>query len=101
VTYVGTLPDAGLSRSLAGWIASTSLPPDPWRSMGASATSSGARIRDGRRLHVVANWSWDPRSLTVPSAVTDALSDERIARGAALAMGPWDVRVLVEDRPGS
>jgi beta-galactosidase len=67
--------------------------------MGASVTSSGARIRDGRRLHVVANWSWDPRSLTVPTAVTDALSDERIVQGAPLAMGPWDVRVLVEGEP--
>jgi len=96
VTYVGTLPDAGLSRSLAGWIASTSLAPDPWRSMGASVTSSGARLRDGRRLHVVANWSWEPRSLAVPTEVTDALSDERIATGTPLALGPWDVRVLVD-----
>jgi beta-galactosidase len=96
VTYVGTLPDPALARSLASWIASTSLAPDPWRSMGASVTSSGARTRDDRRLHFVANWSWDPLSLAVPAAVTDALNNERIDRGAALAMGPWDVRVLVE-----
>jgi len=97
VTYVGTLPDAGLSRSLADWIASISLQPDPWRSMGASVTSSGARTRDGRRLHFVANWSWDQLSLAVPAAVSDALNDEHIDRGGALAMGPWDVRLLVED----
>jgi beta-galactosidase len=99
VTYVGTLPDAELSRSLADWIASTSLAPDPWRSMGDSVTSSGARIRDGRRLHVVANWSWDPQSLTAPTAVTDMLNAERIDRGAPLTMGPWDVRVLAENEP--
>jgi beta-galactosidase len=97
VTYVGTLPDAGLSRSLADWIASTSLPPDLWRSMGASVTSSGARTLDGRRLHFVANWSWDPLPLAVPAAVSDVLNEERIDRGGALALGPWDVRILVED----
>jgi beta-galactosidase len=99
LTYVGTLPDAALAQSLAGWIASTSLAPDPWRSMGAGVTSSGARSRDGRRLHFVANWSWDPLSLAAPATVTDVLSDERIAHGTPLAMGPWDVRVLVEGEP--
>jgi hypothetical protein len=31
--------------------------------------------------------------------VTDVLNDERIDQGAPLAMGPWDVRVLVEREP--
>jgi beta-galactosidase len=99
VTYVGTLPDQELARWLAGWIAATSLPEDPWRMTGGSITSTGARAPDGRRLRFLANWSWDPQSVAAPSEVVDALSDERIERGGALALGPWDVRILLEAAP--
>jgi beta-galactosidase len=96
VTYVGTLPDPGLARALAGWIAAESLPADPWRASGGSVTSFGARTPDGRRLRFVANWSWEASSLTVPAASSDLLSGERIGPGAALELGPWDIKVLIE-----
>jgi beta-galactosidase len=96
VTYIGTLPDQVLARGLAGWIAATSLPGDPWRMAGGSITSAGALAPDGRRLHFLANWSWDPQSVMVPSAVIDVLSDDRIQPGTALVLGPWDTRIVVE-----
>jgi beta-galactosidase len=98
VTYVGTLPDALLARSLAAWIVSTTLPDDPWRLPGESITISGARTAAGDRLRFLSNWSWDPHSVVVPVGVTDLLTDERIDPGTPLTLGPWDVRVLAEGR---
>jgi beta-galactosidase len=96
VTYVGTLPDVTLARALADWIADESLAADPWRVSGGSITSSGARAGDGRRLHFLANWSWEPGSMAIPAAADDLLSGERLEAGSTLALGPWDVRVLAE-----
>ena len=56
-----------------------------------------ARTASGHRLHVVHNWSWDPTSLHLPLALADALSGARFAAGAQLELGPWDVRVLLEN----
>ena len=97
VTYVGTLPDAALARGLAAWIASESLPNDGWRAGGGSITSTGATARDGRRLHFISNWSWDPTSFDLPARSVDLLSGERLEAGGQLGLGGWDVRVLVED----
>lgn len=96
VTYVGTLPDTALSRSLGEWIAATSLPEDPWRIRGGSVTSTGARSADGRRLRFLSNWSWEPATVSIPVASSDLLSGERLGQGASLSLGPWDVRVLIE-----
>jgi beta-galactosidase len=95
VTYVGTLPDAGLARALAAW-----LVPEPangtWRERPASVTVTGARGRDGRRLRFVSNWSWEPAAVPVPVAVNDLLSGDALEARERLALGAWDVRVLVE-----
>lgn len=96
VTYVGTLPDAALSRLLGEWISAMSLPEDPWRIRGGSVTSTGARSTDGRRLRFLSNWSWEPATVSIPVASGDLLSGERLGQGASLVLGPWDVRVLVE-----
>ena len=50
---------------------------------------------DGRRIHVVHNWSWDPARVTLPQTMTDLLTVES-ATLDALDLGPWDVRVLGE-----
>lgn len=97
VTYVGTLPDAALARGLAAWIASESLPKDPWRVSGGSLTSTGATARDGRRLHFLANWSWQPISFALPARSIDLLSGDHLDAGAHLSLVAWDVRVLVEE----
>ena len=50
----------------------------------------------GRRLRVLHNWSWDARSILVPTDSTDLLSAERLEADALIELGPWDVRVLLE-----
>ncbi len=91
VTYVGTVPDRALARSLSAWLAAESLPPDPWR-RGDAVRATAAR-GDGRTLRFVHNWSWEPAAFTPPAPVRDVLSGDRVE---SLALGPWDVRILEE-----
>jgi beta-galactosidase len=96
VTYVGTLPDPALARSIARAIAPPSRTQDPWRAdLPPSVTVMGARIRDGH-LRVVHNWSWEPAQIAVPGAATDLLSGHALGAGERLSLSAWDVRVLVE-----
>ena len=101
VTYVGTLPDARLAEDLARWLRGTSLPKDHWAERPASVTVTGARDRSGRGLRFVSNWSWEPVTVPVPTAVRDLLSDTDIDAGCELLLGPWDVRVLAERPPAA
>lgn len=95
VTYVGTLPDPPLARSLARWVASQSLPDDPWRTLVPSVTVTSGLVPAGR-LRFAHNWSWDPVTVPAPCAVEDVLSGDRLDQGSDLVLGTWDVRVLLE-----
>ncbi len=97
VTYVGTIPDRSFGRSIAGWVAATSLAADPWRLSGGPLTSIGAQTAGRDRLHVVSNWGWEPQSFMLPAAACNLLTDERLARGDRLDLGAWDLAVLVEE----
>ncbi|WSQ07376.1 beta-galactosidase [Streptomyces sp. NBC_01231] len=93
ITYVGTVPDAAFARALFAWAA----PADPWRPSHPSVTSASATARDGRRVRFLHNWSWEPASVPVPSAVRDVLSGTEYAQEVPL--GPWDVKVLTDELP--
>jgi len=95
VTVVGTVPNAELSAALVSW----ALPAgsDAWSALTAgSVTATSATTAAGRRLRVLHNWSWEARSETVPSDVTDLLASESLKAGAMIELGPWDVRVFLE-----
>jgi len=97
VTYVGTVPDRALARSLAEWLAATSLPDDEWRRhRPASVTCTSAVAADGAVLRFVHNWSWDPVEFHLPGPVRDLLSGAALDAGEPIELGPWDVRLLVE-----
>lgn len=96
VTTVGTVPDTVFARTLLEWL----VPPgdDPWRSAAAGAvTVTSATTGTGRRLQVVHNWSWEPAPVDVPVSVRDVLDGATTDPGGSLELGPWDVRVLVQD----
>jgi beta-galactosidase len=95
VTYLGTLPDGDLMRSLARWVATTSLPSDPWRDLHESVTAASGVVGAGR-LRVVANWSWQGIRVPVPATVDDLLDERSLPAGGTLGLGPWDVRLLLE-----
>jgi beta-galactosidase len=95
ITYVGTVPNSDLAAALFRW-----LVPAPagghWRNKPTTITATGATARDGRRLRFVHNWSWDSATFTLPVAVHDLLLRSDHHAGDELALGAWDVRVLVE-----
>ncbi len=67
-----------------------------WRPATDSQTVSSSTNSAGERVHVLHNWSWDPSSYPLPSAVRDAVSGEQLSAGDAVELGAWDVKVLVE-----
>ncbi|MFF9808343.1 beta-galactosidase [Streptomyces coeruleorubidus] len=99
VTCVGTVPGRDLARSLAAWMA-----PDPrggWRDLPESVTVTTGTSPDGRHVHVVHNWSWEPARVPSPVNLSDVLNGDAVPAGAEVDLGPWDVRVLVVEDDGT
>ncbi|HTI24890.1 MAG TPA: beta-galactosidase [Kutzneria sp.] len=97
VTYVGTVPDRKLAGALAAWL--TPAPCSGWLALPESVTVSTGTSPDGRRVHVVHNWSWSPTGATVPVDLSDAFDGTVFRTGQAIRLGAWDVRVLVGAAP--
>ncbi len=95
VTCVGTVPGRDLARALAEWLTPTAR--HAWRDLPATVTATTGTAPDGRRVHIVHNWSWQPASVPAPVDLSDALNGESLPAGSALELGPWDVRVLASD----
>ncbi|MDH6622218.1 beta-galactosidase [Streptomyces sp. LBL] len=93
VTYVGTVPGHDLAQALAAWMAPASG--SGWQDLPASVTATTGTSPDGRHVHIVHNWSWEPASVPAPVDLTDALDGTSLPAGAALDLGAWDVRVFV------
>jgi len=88
------VPNPALAQALARWAAAGD---DPWRSLNSvSTTVTSATLKDGRRLRVIHQWSWQPVSIELPEATRDALSGEALPAGHRLELSAWDVRVLVQ-----
>lgn len=98
VTYVGTVPGRDLARTLAEWLAPAAR--HGWRDLPETVTATTGTAPDGRRVHIVHNWSWEPASVSAPVPLTDVLDRTPLAVGTALDLGPWDVRVLVSTQFG-
>ncbi|XVU21037.1 beta-galactosidase [Actinoplanes sp. CA-054009] len=92
ITYVGTIPNVDLAQALMAWL----RPAPAWTDLPPTVTATGATAADGRRLRFVHNWSFTPAEIVLPGPAADALGPESFTAGAALALGPWDVRVLIE-----
>jgi beta-galactosidase len=93
VTCVGTVPGRDLARALADWMAPA--PRSPWRDLPASVTATTGTSPDGRRVHIVHNWSWEPARVQAPVDLSDVLDGTPVPAGTPLELGAWDVRVLV------
>lgn len=94
VTYVGTLPGERLGAALGRWLRHRAGLGDP-PALPASVTVTSARARDGRRLTFISNWSWDEIQVPAPVTAHGLTSDEPVRAGEPIALGPWDVTVLV------
>jgi beta-galactosidase len=95
ITYVGTVPNPALGRALFDWLSASTGGP-VWPGTPEDVTVTTGVGQAGRRVHFVHHWAWGEATVRVPRALRDVLSDATFAPGDALALGPWDVRVLVE-----
>ncbi|MBK6011065.1 beta-galactosidase [Streptomyces sp. MBT53] len=93
ITCVGTAPDRDLARALAEWLSPAAS--SGWQHLPPTVTATTGTAPDGRRVHIVHNWSWEPTSVPAPADLTDALTGDAVVAGSALDLGAWDVRVLV------
>ena len=92
VTYVGTVPGRGLARALATWLVPQAR--GGWRDLPATVTAATGTAPDGRRVHIVHNWSWLTAHVKTPVPLVDALSGTPMPAGSQLNLGAWDVRVF-------
>ena len=95
VTCVGTVPGRDLARALAVWLAPA--PVGGWQDLPDSVTVATGTAPDGRRVHVIHNWSRHPATAQAPADLTDALDGGAVTTGASVALGPWDVRVFAAE----
>jgi beta-galactosidase len=93
ITCVGTVPNRALARALAAWLAPT--PRSGWQNLPVSVTAATGTTTDGRRLHIVHNWNWQPTDVRSPRELTDVLDGSSLPAGSLVRLGPWDVRILV------
>lgn len=98
VTHVGTVPGRAVARALAQWLAPAAC--HGWRNLPESVTATTGTSPDGRHVHVVHNWSWEPARVTAPVRLTDVLDDGAVPAGAEVELAAWDVRVFVTAGPG-
>ena len=94
VTVVGTVPDPVFAEQFARWL--LPQPVSGWVCP-ASVTAATMRRPDGRRLHILHNWGWDHQSVATPAALSDAGSGAGFRIGDVVSMGPWDVRIFVDE----
>ncbi|MGW3951850.1 beta-galactosidase [Streptomyces sp. NPDC004752] len=92
ITCVGTVPDPAFGEALFRWAA----PAGAWGHSHPSVTATSATSRDGRRVRFLHNWSWDPVSVSLPTAAKDALTHTVHAAGESVELGPWDLKVFTE-----
>lgn len=94
VTYIGTLPDQELGRSIAAWLRTLHADPTAKRSSADSIRVSRGVANNGSELIFVFNWSWDEASIQFPFEVRNYLSDDVIATDAPFTLGAWDAQVF-------
>ncbi|MEV6237686.1 beta-galactosidase [Lentzea sp. NPDC051838] len=94
VTCVGTVPGRDLAAALAAWL--VPAPTSGWRNLPATVTASTGTAPDGRRVHVVHNWSGSRAEAEAPVALTDLLDGTEIAAGGPVELKERDVRVFVQ-----
>lgn len=99
VTYVGTLPNPALGRSLARWVLGRAGVQPLGAGLPESVRCTRARRPDGTLLRFFTNWSSRGATIPAPVAGRSVLSDAEVATGEKIELGPWDVAVLAEEGP--
>lgn len=92
MTCVGTVPGRDLARALAAWPAPA--PRSGWHGLPGSVTATTGTSPDGRRVHVVHNWGWEPVDVEAPEDLAVVLDGSSMPAGGPVRLGAWYVRVF-------
>jgi len=96
VTYVGTLPNPALGKTLASWVLRQSGIVPLGEGLPESVRCTTARATDGKQLWFWSNWSFSPQTVpNLPIGGTELFTQARLRTGQALEMEPWGVRIVV------
>ncbi|PSL37276.1 beta-galactosidase [Labedella gwakjiensis] len=92
VSYVATVPNPELSRSIARWLVPATAARE-WSAADTVTVTTGSR--PGRTdLAFVSNWSAHEAAVTPPSAVRDLETGEVLESGNTLTLGPRSAHVF-------
>lgn len=94
VTYVGTLPDVALGRSVARRILHDAGVQVAGAGLPEPVRVSRARDRNGHTLTFVSNWSAEQLTVPTPADGADLHSGQRIGGGEGLTLQPWGMRII-------
>jgi beta-galactosidase len=94
VTYIGTLPDQQLGRSIAAWLRTIHSDPVAKSANADSVRLSRGVASDGSELIFVFNWSWENVEIKFPYVVHNYLSETSVEANTSISLGPWDAQVL-------
>lgn len=86
VSYVATVPNPELSRSIARWLVPATAA-GAWAATETVTVTTGSRA-DAPGLAFVSNWSAHEAAVTTPSAVRDLETREVVAAGTTLTLAP-------------
>ncbi|MDY0945731.1 beta-galactosidase [Frigoribacterium sp. CFBP9039] len=92
VTYVATVPNPELSRSIARWLVPRTAARD-WAATDAVTVTTGSRP-DGPDLAFVSNWSAHEAAVTAPRAVRDLETGDVLEAGRTLTLTPRSAHVF-------
>lgn len=101
VTYVATVPNPELSRSIARWLVPATAA-RTWAATDAVTVTTGSRP-DSPDLAFVSNWSAHEAAVTPPAALRDLETRDVVPAGLTLTLAPRSVHVfeIVVDAPAT
>jgi beta-galactosidase len=99
LTYEGTLVSDALQEKILARVMGAAGLTGPDQALPASVRVRHGQNRLGQTLHYYFNYSQDDRSVTYAYGPgTELLGQKSLAKGASIALGPWDVAIVEENQ---
>lgn len=99
VTYCGTLPNKTLGSSLATYVMAQANIDLPIKDLPRTVRLVSATAKSGEKLLFFTNWSWTEQVLpNIPGGGYELLSQDTLDKDTHLSIGPWDVKIVVQEK---
>lgn len=99
VTYCGTLPNPSLGKAIAKYALEQANIKLPFTDLPQSVQVVTATAQSGEKLTFFTNWSWNSQELPpIAGGGRELFSNHSLDDGEQLSIGPWDVKIIVQDQ---